>query len=97
MKWAGQMTDRTDQLLAEILAVMRGQIIAQRPFLTEAATKNALAWVASLQAICGDARRHCDAMKFSALETEKFLVAVLSGVYEYTKQAVATDAQQRMH
>jgi hypothetical protein len=92
------MSDRTDQLLAEILSVMREQIATQRPFLSEAATANALAWVASLQAICGDARRHCDEMHFSAFETERFLVAVLRGVYECTREAIATsDVQPRMH
>jgi hypothetical protein len=96
-KWGGQLTDRTDQLLEQIFRAMREQIAQQRPFITAAAAANAEAWLSSLQAICGDARRHCHEMEFSALETERFLVAVLSGVYQYTKQAVANDAQQRMH
>jgi hypothetical protein len=92
------MTDQTDQLLEEILRVMRAQIAVQKPFLSEAAVANAFAWIASLQAICGDARRHCDEMHLSAVETEKFLVAVLRGVYECTRKAVAAgDEQPRMH
>lgn len=91
------MTDRTDELLEQIFRAMREQIAAQRPFITAAAARNAEAWLASLQAICGDARRHCDEMHLSAFETERFLVAVLKGVYECTREAVATGDAQRMH
>ena len=92
------MTDRTDELLEQIFRAMREQIAQQRPFITAAAARNASAWLASLQAICGDARRHCDELNFSEFETEKFLVCVLRGVYEVTRAAVESDTHaQRMN
>jgi len=91
------LTDRTDELLEQIFSAMRSQIAKQRPFITPSAARNAEAWLRSLQAVCSDARRHCDEMSFTALETERFLEAVLRGVYETTRAAVDSDAQQRMH